>query len=143
MSEYSSQELKDVWAEVLRVFNERHAGCTAREVAAATGFAEEVARACLEYLRQDGKVVRQGDVYAPDTNYVRDVVLKYAMEKVDEYLRKAKRATVDQIVSGIKDERGENIKREWVEEALRYLAGAGRVRYDQMTGEWVSLVRGA
>ncbi len=36
MSEYSSQDLKDVWAEVLKVFNDRDTGCTPRDVAAAT-----------------------------------------------------------------------------------------------------------
>jgi len=112
-------------------------------VASATGVSEEVARACLEYLVQDGKVVREGDVYAPDPNYIYAVGVEHAKGKVDEYLRQYKRATVDEIVQGIKDERGEPIKREWVEEALLRLAGEGRVRYDEMTDEWVYLLRGA
>jgi hypothetical protein len=35
-------------------------------VCAATGLSEEVARACLEYLRQTGKVERAGELYVPE-----------------------------------------------------------------------------
>lgn len=141
MSEYSSKELEDVWREVLRVFGRRQAGCTPREVAGATGHSEEVARACLEYLVQDGKVVRKGDAYAPDPRYVHAVGIKHAMEEVDKYLRKYKRATVDEIGREVKLD-GREIKKEWVEEALLRLAGKGTVRYNEITGEWVTRVRG-
>lgn len=143
MSEYSSKELEDVWRAVLDAFRGGQAGCTPREVAAAARVSEDAARACLEYLVRDGKVVREGDVYAPDPRYVYAAGVKHAMDRVDKYLRRVKRATVDEIVRGIKDKRGEPIKREWVEEALFRLAGKGRVRFDEMTGEWVYLLRGA
>ncbi len=142
MSEYSSKELEDVWQEVLRVFGRRQAGCTPREVASATGVSEEVARACLEYLVQDGKVVRKGGVYAPDPRYVHAVGIKHAMEEVEKYLRGAKRASVDEIVREVKLD-GREIKKEWVEEALLRLAGKGTVRYNEITGEWVTRVRGS
>lgn len=143
MSEYSSKELEDVWQEVLRVFGRRQAGCTPGEVAPAAGVSEDVARACLEYLVQDGKVVREGDVYAPDPKYVYAVGVEHAKRKVEDYLKRVKRATVEKIVSEVTDEQGRTIKRGWVEMALRYLAGQKRARYDEMTGEWVYLPRGA
>jgi predicted transcriptional regulator len=143
MSEYSSKELKDVSREVLRVFGRRQAGCTPREVAGATGHSEEVVRACLEYLVQDGKVVREGGVYAPDPKYVYAVGVEHAKRKVEDYLKQVKRATVEKIVSEVTDEQGRPIKRGWVEMALLYLAGQKRARYDEMTGEWVYLPRGA
>ncbi|MEE8640786.1 MAG: hypothetical protein V3T41_10295 [bacterium] len=142
MSEYSSKELEDVWQEVLRVFGRRQAGCTPGEVAPAAGVSEDVARACLEYLVQDGKVVREGDVYAPDPRYVYAVGVEHAVEEVEKYLRKAGHATVDEIVREVKLD-GRKIKKEWVEEALLRLAGKGTVRYNEMTGEWVTKVRGA
>ncbi|UCH79110.1 MAG: hypothetical protein JSU81_03945 [Candidatus Coatesbacteria bacterium] len=135
--EYKSRELQEVWAGLLRVFAQRYSGCTVREVASSIDLSEERVRACLEYLVQDGKVVREGNLYAPDPKYVRDVAIKHAMKKVDTYMRQEKRATVDDIV------RDTGILRLWVEEALSYLAGSGRVRYDQRTREWVYLVRGA
>jgi hypothetical protein len=143
VSEYSSQELKDVWQAVLDIFGRRPEGCTPREVAAAAGVSEDVARACLEYLVQDGKVVREGGVYAPDPRYVHAVGMKHAMEEVEGHLRGVKRATVSEIVRGIKDESGEPIKREWVEEALLRLAGERRVRFDETIGEWVYLLKEA
>ncbi len=76
--EYSEDDLKAVWRELVRVFGEQGAGCAAREVAAATGLSEEAATEYLEYLRIDGKVVREGNVYAPNPRYApgKDVVRK-------------------------------------------------------------------
>lgn len=142
MSEYSSQELKDVWQAVLDIFARRPEGCTPREVAAAARVSEDVARACLEYLVQDGKVVREGDVYAPDPRYVHAAGIKHAMEEVERYLRRVKRATEDEIVRDVKLD-GRRIKREWAKEALLRLAGERRVRFDEMTGEWLYLLKEA
>ena len=51
---------------MLKAFGEDQKGCTAQDIAAATGLSEEVARACLEYLRQTGKVERAGELYVPE-----------------------------------------------------------------------------
>ncbi len=63
--EYKTEELSAVWEALLKAFDENQAGCTAGDIAAATGLSEEVARACLEYLRQTGKVERAGELYVP------------------------------------------------------------------------------
>lgn len=64
--EYKTEELKAVWEALLKAFGEKQAGCTAQDIASATGLSEEVARACLEYLRQTGKVERAGELYVPE-----------------------------------------------------------------------------
>ncbi len=64
--EYKTEELSAVWEALLKAFNEKQAGCTVQDIAAATGLSEEVAQACLEYLRQTGKVERAGELYVPE-----------------------------------------------------------------------------
>ncbi len=61
--EYITEELSAVWEALQTAFGEKQAGCTAKDIASATGLPEEVARACLEYLRQTGKVERAGEIY--------------------------------------------------------------------------------
>lgn len=68
--EYKTEELMAVWEALIKVCGEKQAGCTAREIASATGLSEEVARACLEYLRQTGKVERAGEIYVPEAKAV-------------------------------------------------------------------------
>jgi len=63
--EYKTEELTAVWEALLKAFGEKQAGCTAPDIAAAAGLPEEVARACLEYLKQTGKVERAGELYVP------------------------------------------------------------------------------
>lgn len=65
--EYKTEEVSAVWKALLKAFNEKQAGCTAQDIASATGLSEEVARACLEYLRQTGKVERAGEIYVPES----------------------------------------------------------------------------
>jgi predicted ArsR family transcriptional regulator len=64
--EYKTEEVRAVWEALVKAFGEKQAGCTAQDIAAATGLSEEVARACLEYLRQTGKVERAGELYVPE-----------------------------------------------------------------------------
>jgi hypothetical protein len=127
---------------LLEVFAKRHKGCTAREMGSATGLSEEIARACLEYLRQDGKLELSGGVYSLNPRYVQDAAVTHAVEVVENYLRRVKRATFEQIVQGTKGDLG-TIKPEWVKKALLHLAYQQRVRYDQMTGSWIYLLLGA
>ena len=136
--EYKTEELKAVWGALLEAYGKKQAGCTAADIAAATGLSEEVARAGLEYLCQDRKAVREGKVYAPDPKYVRNVTVKYAADAVNEYLIRERSGTIDEIVRGIKNEAGENIKRELVERALDYLRQKGLVKYSQVTQKWVA-----
>lgn len=68
--EYITGELSDVWEALQKAFGEKQAGCTAKDIASATGLSEEVARACLEYLRQTGKVERAGEIYVPASKAV-------------------------------------------------------------------------
>ncbi len=68
--EYKTEELTAVWEALLKAFSEKQAGCTAQDIASATGLSEEVARACLEYLRQTGKVERAGELYVPEAKAV-------------------------------------------------------------------------
>jgi predicted ArsR family transcriptional regulator len=63
--EYQTEEVRAVWEALRKVFSEKRTGCTARDIASATGLSEEVVRACLEYLKQEGKVERAGEIYAP------------------------------------------------------------------------------
>ncbi len=67
---FITEELNAVWKAVLKAFSEKQAGCTAQDIAAATGLSEEVARACLEYLRQTGKAERAGEIYVPESKSV-------------------------------------------------------------------------
>jgi hypothetical protein len=136
--EYKTEELKAVWLALLKVYGENQKGCTAQEIAAATGLSEEVARACLEYLKQDGKVEQAGDIYAPNPNYVRNVTVNHAAEVVNKYLMRKKSATVDEIAAGIQNEEGGNIKRDLVESALGYLQKKGHVKFSAVTQKWVS-----
>ena len=64
---YITEELNAVWKALLKAFSAKQAGCTAQDIASATGLSEEVARACLEYLRQTGKVERAGEIYVPES----------------------------------------------------------------------------
>ena len=64
--EYKTEEVSAVWEALLKVCGEDQKGCTAQEIASATSLSEEVARACLEYLRQTGKVERAGELYVPE-----------------------------------------------------------------------------
>ncbi len=68
--EYKTEEVSAVWEALLKAFNEQQAGCTVQDIAAAAGLSEEVARACLEYLRQTGKVERAGELYVPEAKAV-------------------------------------------------------------------------
>lgn len=68
--EYKTEEVSAVWEALVKAFGEKQAGCTAQDIAAATGLSEEVARACLEYLRQTGKVERAGELYVPTAKAV-------------------------------------------------------------------------
>ncbi|MGD8720112.1 MAG: FaeA/PapI family transcriptional regulator [Candidatus Zixiibacteriota bacterium] len=63
--EYKTKELSAVWEALSKAYVEEKAGCKAADVAAAAGFPEDVVRACLEYLRQTGKVERAGELYVP------------------------------------------------------------------------------
>jgi predicted transcriptional regulator len=63
--EFKTEELKAVWEALSKAYGENEAGCKAADIAAATGLAEEVVRACLEYLKQTGKVERAGELYVP------------------------------------------------------------------------------
>ena len=63
--EYKTEELKAVWGALLEVYRVKRAGCTAADIAPAAGLPEDVVRACLEYLRQTGKVERAGELYVP------------------------------------------------------------------------------
>jgi predicted ArsR family transcriptional regulator len=63
--EYKTEELKAVWEVLLKAYGEKQTGSTARDIASATGLSEDVARARLEYLRQEGKVERAGEIYVP------------------------------------------------------------------------------
>jgi hypothetical protein len=65
--EYQTEEVSAVWEALQKAYADKQAGCTAADIAAATGLSEEVARACLEYLRQTGKVERAGELYVPAT----------------------------------------------------------------------------
>ena len=68
--EYKTEEVSAVWEALLKVCGEDQKGCTAQEIASATSLSEEVARACLEYLRQTGKVERAGELYVPEAKAV-------------------------------------------------------------------------
>jgi RNA binding exosome subunit len=63
--EYKTEEVRAVWEALRNAFSEKRTGCTARDIASATGLSEEVVRACLEYLKQEGKVERAGEIYVP------------------------------------------------------------------------------
>ncbi len=137
--EYKTEELMAVWEALLKVYGEEKKGCTARDIAAATGLSEEVARACLEYLCQDKKAVREGKVYAPDPRYVRDVAITHVAREVYKYLDgRRKGGTVDEIVAGIENKGGGKIKRELVEKALRYLKKEGKVVFILSRQRWVT-----
>ena len=64
---YKTEELKAVWEALQKACGENQAGCTAADIAAAAGLPEDIVRACLEYLRQTGKVERAGELYVPTT----------------------------------------------------------------------------
>ncbi len=68
--EYKTEEVSAVWEALLKAFGENQAGCTVQDIASATGLSEEVAQACLEYLRQTGKVERAGEIYVPASKAV-------------------------------------------------------------------------
>jgi predicted ArsR family transcriptional regulator len=63
--EYQTEEVRAVWEALRKAYSEKRTGCTARDIASATGLSEEVVRACLEYLKQEGKVERAGEIYVP------------------------------------------------------------------------------
>jgi hypothetical protein len=63
--EFKTEEVQAVLDALVQAYNEKQAGCTAADVAAAAGLSEGVVRACLEYLRQTGKVERAGELYVP------------------------------------------------------------------------------
>jgi transcription initiation factor IIE alpha subunit len=139
--EYKTEELHAVWRALVDAYNEKGEGSTPADIAAETGISEDVARACLEYLCQDGKAARDrgGKRYAPDPKYVRNVTVRYAADEVNKYLVKKRSATIDEIVQGIKNESGETIKPKMVEYALGYLREKGLVKYSQVTRKWVAL----
>jgi hypothetical protein len=63
--DFKTEELQAVWEALSKAYGEKEAGCKAADIAAATGLPEDVVRACLEYLRQTGKVERAGELYVP------------------------------------------------------------------------------
>ena len=63
--EFKTEELKAVWEALSKEYGEKKSGCKAADIAAAAGLPEEVVLACLEYLRQTGKVERAGELYVP------------------------------------------------------------------------------
>jgi ribosomal protein S19E (S16A) len=139
VGEYKTEELKAVWKALLKVYGAEQKGCTVGEVAAATGLSEEVARACLEYLKQDGKVEQAGDIYAPNPKYVRDVAITHVAREVYKYLDgRRKGGTVDEIIAGIENEGGGKIKRELVEQALHHLEREGKVVFILSRQKWVT-----
>jgi predicted transcriptional regulator len=65
--EFKTEEVRAVLDALVQAYNEKQAGSTAADIAAATSLSEDVVRACLEYLRQTGKVERAGELYVPTT----------------------------------------------------------------------------
>lgn len=63
--EFKTEEVRAVLDALVQAYNEKQAGSTAADIAAATSLSEDVVRACLEYLRQTGKVERAGELYVP------------------------------------------------------------------------------